>query len=46
MGVRVYRVETRDEAADVVGAACSMAFDADQQVAVLLSQRMLGKKVW
>lgn len=46
MGVRVYRAETRGDVADVVAAACSMAFEADQQIAVLLSQRMLGKKVW
>jgi sulfopyruvate decarboxylase alpha subunit len=46
MGVRVYRAESTDEVADVVSAAAAMAFDADQQVAVLLSQRMLGRKVW
>jgi sulfopyruvate decarboxylase alpha subunit len=46
MGVRVYRAETQGEVADIVAAACNMAFEADQQVAVLLSQRMLGKKIW
>jgi sulfopyruvate decarboxylase alpha subunit len=46
MGVRVYRADAQGEVADLVAAAASMAFDADQQVAVLLSQRMLGKKVW
>jgi sulfopyruvate decarboxylase TPP-binding subunit len=46
MGVRVYRADSAEEVADVVSAAATMAFDADQQVAVLLSQRMLGKKVW
>jgi sulfopyruvate decarboxylase TPP-binding subunit len=46
MGVRVYRADSPDEVADVVSAGAAMAFDADQQVAVLLSQRMLGRKVW
>jgi sulfopyruvate decarboxylase alpha subunit len=46
MGVRVYRVDSRDEVAEVAAAAVSMAFDADQRVAVLFSQRMLGKKIW
>jgi sulfopyruvate decarboxylase alpha subunit len=46
MGVRVYRADSGDEVAEVVSAAATMAFDADQQVAVLLSQRMLGRKVW
>ncbi len=46
MGVTVLRVHQAEEAAEVVGAAASMAFDGDQQVAVLLSQRMIGRKVW
>lgn len=46
MGVRVYRAESADDVVDVVAAAATMAFEADQQVAVLLSQRMLGRKVW
>jgi sulfopyruvate decarboxylase alpha subunit len=46
MGVRVYRADSGDDVADIVSAAAAMAFDADQQVAVLFSQRMLGRKVW
>ena len=46
MGVRVYRAESAEEVAEVVTAAADLAFEADQQVAVLLSQRMLGKKIW
>jgi sulfopyruvate decarboxylase alpha subunit len=46
MGVRVYRADSADEVAEVVAAAASMAFEADQQVAVLISQRMIGKKIW
>ena len=30
----------------VVGAACDMAFDGQTPVAVLLSQRLIGRKVW
>lgn len=46
MGVTVLRIHTPDEVADVVSAAASLAFDGDQQVAVLISQRMLGRKKW
>ncbi len=46
IGVRVYRADTVDEVAETVAAAADLAFDGDQQVAVLLSQRMLGKKIW
>ncbi|MDB5654849.1 MAG: phosphonopyruvate decarboxylase [Tardiphaga sp.] len=46
MGVTVLRIHHPDEAADVVSAAADLAFDGDQQVAVLISQRMLGRKKW
>ena len=46
IGVRVYRADTVEEVAETVAAAADLAFDGDQQVAVLLSQRMLGKKIW
>jgi sulfopyruvate decarboxylase alpha subunit len=46
MGVKVYRVEQADDVAETVEAALSLAFDSDLAVAVLLSQRMLGRKVW
>jgi sulfopyruvate decarboxylase alpha subunit len=46
IGVRVYRADTAEEVAETVAAAADLAFDGDQQVAVLLSQRMLGKKIW
>ena len=42
----VYRVDNPDDVAEVVGAACDMAFEGDQAVAVLLSQRLIGRKVW
>jgi sulfopyruvate decarboxylase alpha subunit len=46
MGVTVLRIQSPDEAAEVVAAGASLAFDGDRQVAVLISQRMLGKKKW
>jgi len=45
-GFLTYRVEQPDEIDDVVGAACDMAFDGNLMVAVLLSQRLIGRKVW
>ncbi|MGY4422303.1 hypothetical protein ACVWY2_004752 [Bradyrhizobium sp. JR6.1] len=30
----------------MISAAASLAYDGDQQVAVLISQRMIGRKKW
>ena len=46
MGVTVLRIHTPDEVEDVISAAASLAYDGDQQIAVLISQRMLGRKKW
>ncbi len=46
MGVSVRRVEDPTRAADEVQAAIDDAFASDQAVAVLFSQRMLGRKKW
>jgi len=46
MGVKTMRATSADEAAETVAAAAVLAFDGDQQTAVLLSQRMLGRKRW
>jgi sulfopyruvate decarboxylase alpha subunit len=46
MGVRVLRADSADDVAEIVASAADLAFDADQRVAVLLSQRMLGRKIW
>jgi sulfopyruvate decarboxylase alpha subunit len=46
MGVTVLRLERAEDAEEVVSAACALAFESDQQVAVLISQRMLGRKKW
>jgi sulfopyruvate decarboxylase alpha subunit len=41
-----YRIEHADDVDDVVGAGCDMAFDGNLQVAILLSQRLIGRKQW
>ncbi len=46
MGVTVLRLDRGEDAAEVVSAAASLAFEGDQQIAVLISQRMLGRKKW
>lgn len=46
MGVTVLRLEKAEDAEEVVSAAAALAYEADQQVAVLISQRMLGRKKW
>ncbi len=46
MGVRVMRAETPEDLVETVGAAAALAYEADGQVAVLLGQRLLGRKKW
>jgi sulfopyruvate decarboxylase TPP-binding subunit len=46
IGVRTMRAEGAQDLPEIVGSAAALAYDADQQIAVLISQRVLGKKVW
>jgi len=46
VGVRTMRANAPAEIVDVVGAAAIEAYDADQQIAVLMSQRLIGAKKW
>jgi sulfopyruvate decarboxylase alpha subunit len=46
VGVRTVRVNSTDEVAEVVAASAVEAYEADQQIAVLLSQRLIGRKKW
>ena len=46
IGVRVMRADKADDLAETVEAAAALAYEADQQVAVLIGQRLLGKKKW
>src|SRR6201996_5708409 len=44
MGVTVLRLERPEDTEEVVSAAAALAFESDQQVAILISQRMIGRK--
>ncbi len=46
IGVTVMRAETGPDLVETVEQAATMAFEADQQIAVLIGQRLLGKKKW
>jgi hypothetical protein len=45
-GFLTYRVEEAADVDEVVGAGCDMAFAGDLQIAILLSQRLIGRKEW
>ena len=46
MGITVLRADDPAEVEEVVGAALDMAFEAGERVAVLLGQRLIGRKKW
>lgn len=46
IGVTTMRVDWSEAAAETVSAAAALAFDSDQAVAVLVSQRLIGRKKW
>ena len=46
IGVQTMRAESTNDLAEIVAAAAALAYEADQQIALLISQRLLGKKVW
>jgi sulfopyruvate decarboxylase alpha subunit len=45
-GFLTYRIEQAEDVDDIVGAGCDMAFDGNLQIAILLSQRLIGRKQW
>src|SRR5580658_6850735 len=45
-GFLTYRIDDANAVDDIVGAGCDMAFDGNLQVAILLSQRLIGRKQW
>jgi sulfopyruvate decarboxylase alpha subunit len=45
-GFTVYRAEEEAQVADLVGAGLDMAFAGDVPIAILLSQRLIGRKKW
>jgi sulfopyruvate decarboxylase alpha subunit len=46
VGVRTMRAETAEDLIAIVGSAAALAYEADQQVAVLMAQRLIGAKKW
>jgi sulfopyruvate decarboxylase alpha subunit len=46
IGMKVMRADAADDLIETVHAAADLAFKADQQVAVLIGQRLLGRKKW
>jgi sulfopyruvate decarboxylase alpha subunit len=46
IGVRTLRADTATDAVEIVPSAAALAYEADGRVAVLLGQRLLGRKVW
>jgi sulfopyruvate decarboxylase alpha subunit len=46
IGVRSFRADSTEELLEIVPAAALEAFDSDQQIAILMGQRMLGRKRW
>jgi sulfopyruvate decarboxylase alpha subunit len=46
MGLTVLRASHADEVEDIVAAGLDAAFEAGEQVAVLLSQNLIGRKKW
>jgi sulfopyruvate decarboxylase alpha subunit len=46
IGVKVMRADDPADLIDTVDAAAALAYDSDQQVAVLIGQRMIGRKKW
>jgi sulfopyruvate decarboxylase alpha subunit len=45
-GFLTYRLDNAADVDDIVGAGADMAFSGDLSVAILLSQRLIGRKVW
>jgi sulfopyruvate decarboxylase alpha subunit len=46
VGVRCMRAEAPEALVETVRSAAKLAYEADQQVAVIIGQRMLGEKKW
>ena len=46
MGITVHRAARADEVEELVGAGIDAAFAGGEQVAILLSQRLIGRKQW
>jgi sulfopyruvate decarboxylase alpha subunit len=45
-GFMTYRADAPEDVEDLVAAGCDMAFDGNLAVAILLGQRLVGRKQW
>ena len=46
IGLKVMRAETGEDLVETVESAAALAYESDQQIAVLIGQRLIGKKKW
>jgi sulfopyruvate decarboxylase alpha subunit len=46
IGIHVMRADSARDVVDTVTSAAAFAYEADRQIAVLIGQRLLGKKKW
>ena len=46
IGLKVMRAESAEDLVETVESAAALAYDSDQQIAVLIGQRLIGKKKW
>jgi sulfopyruvate decarboxylase TPP-binding subunit len=46
IGLKVMRAEMPEDLVETVESAAALAYDSDQQIAVLIGQRLIGKKKW
>jgi sulfopyruvate decarboxylase alpha subunit len=46
IGVQTMRCETPPDLIETAESAATLAYDSDRQIAVIIAQRMLGKKKW
>ena len=46
MGLNVLRVERKEDVGPTVDAALYSAYSSDQRIAILLSQKLIGRKKW
>nr|WP_249803608.1 thiamine pyrophosphate-binding protein [Bradyrhizobium zhengyangense] len=46
IGLKVMRAETADDLVETVESAAALAYESDQQIAVLIGQRLIGMKKW
>lgn len=46
MGVRTWRADRAEDVEPLIQGAATMAFEGDEACAVLLGQRLIGRKIW